>query len=115
MLCDSGIPVAFAVAYVLSVNVSFTTGALSTTVHVRPVPDAGVQIDDPGARFAMTGVPPLTAIDADCVFSEMYCGFRRTAPVVVAFAGIAIDTDTLCGVSGAPAVDCGWGSEPLPP
>jgi hypothetical protein len=40
-------------------------------VQVRPPPLIGVQFGEPAVRLTMTGVCPLMAIAADCVFVEM--------------------------------------------
>jgi hypothetical protein len=113
---ESGVPVAVVLAYVISVNVSWPAGALRAIEHVRP-PDVGTQFAEPGARFTMMGVPPFTAIDADCVFTETYAGLRRVDVAAVPFAGMLIAKVMLCGptgVAGEPG-PAGAREAPLPP
>ncbi len=74
---------AFAASYCVIVNVSRPEGAVSGTVHERPV-WVVVQFGDVTLISATVAAPPFTVIDSETAEADTYLGARLAAAVAAA-------------------------------
>jgi hypothetical protein len=100
---ESTLPVALSPEYNVSAKESLPTGALTVTVQVRAVaPPFVVQLGELAVRLTTTGVPALTAIEADSVAAETYSARRAEAVLLELLdaLGILMEMTTLWGPTG---------------